>query len=235
MTRIKSIKDITKEIIKEDKRNVVSDEFKKKFNYLFEYKISSPKSYEEYEMDDEYQTIKEQENQEKEEDINTSTDEIIPDKNVEFEDTNSIEQIENEELDSGLVKLSDIDRVKSIQDMQTKKLEELENYLNVLKQKSDDTEIKLSDLDNVKINLDNLKDHVKEITPPTPEESLDKMAEITGGVTITDYWKDYINKHQPLKQVENEKEEKPYDKSVYISDVTRDQGFDERSIKDSLM
>jgi hypothetical protein len=68
-----------------------------------------------------------------------------------------------------------------------KSMENLDKDILELKQKS-------QDIDELKNNIGLLKKQVDFLTPPTPEESLEKMVKISGGQTIDDYWKEYLAK-----------------------------------------
>lgn len=174
-------------------------------------------------------------------DSDETTKPSLINKDVEFENTEEVEKIKKEEE---LAKKSDIDRVKEIQDMQTEKIGELEDYLQELGQYIDELNDKTVDIDAIKTNLDVLKQQVKDITPPTPEESLEKMAKISGGITMEDYWAKYFEENKPYKTIvstnqENEEENTSQDEQnksvtyvVSVKDIKSD--YNESEVKDSL-
>lgn len=171
-------------------------------------------------------------------DNTTSTEEEIPSKPTEFEDTEEVEKIKKEEE---LSKKSEIDRVKEIQDMQTEKIGEIEEFVQSLTNEIEELNRKTVDIEAIKTNLDVLKQKVKDITPPTPEESLEKMAKISGGITVEEYWAKYFEENKPYKTVvkqetesidSDDEQKKDTTYVISVKDIKSD--YNENSIKDSL-
>ncbi len=67
-------------------------------------------------------------------------------------------------------------------------LENMTNEIEVIKQKE-------QELDVLKGHVGQLEKQVEFLTPPTPEESLDKMIRISGGQSVDNYWKEYLAKN----------------------------------------
>lgn len=153
-------------------------------------------------------------------------------KPVEFEDTEEVDKIKKEE---DLAKKDDITRIKEIQDMQTKKIEELESYISTLNTELQDVQMKTVDLDNMKVNMQVLHQQVEEITPPSPEQSLEKMAKISGGITIEDYWRDFYKENKPFQQVVDTNELAKRQKEEEIQDIIdRNLNMSDSEVKDSI-
>jgi hypothetical protein len=125
---------------------------------------------------------------------NTTT---VVDKPIEFEapEAKEIENQEKEETTKELADKSDIDRVKEIQDLQTQKIAELENFLNSLDSKVSDVEVKVDELPNIEARLDKMNDAIIEILPPSPEQQLKDMGNISSQITIEDFWNDFNKDH----------------------------------------
>lgn len=179
------------------------EQYIKKYKFLFEYNIKAGVKLDEVETSEENDLPPS---------IEADMESQVPPANpeVEFENTEEVEKIKKEEQTDDLAKISDLDRVKEIQDMQTAKLEELENFIQSLNSQVEDVKEAAVDIDNIKANIEILKQHVDDITPPTPEESIQRMAKISGGISIEDYWKDYFKDNKPYRQlVDMETQEDP--------------------------
>ncbi len=118
----------------------------------------------------------------------------------EFE-SDEAKQMEKDETPEKIDGENETDRIKDIQDLTTDKMREFEQTLETIKNEILDFRYKTVDIDNIKTNLNILNAKVDDITPPTPEESLTKMANIAGGFTIQQYWADYLAKNKPYETV----------------------------------
>lgn len=153
-------------------------------------------------------------------------------KPVEFENTEEVDKLKKED---DLAKKDDITRVKEIQDMQTKKIEELESYIASLNTEIQDIQSKTIDIDNIKANVEVLHQQVDDITPATPEESVAKMAKISGGITIEDYWRNYFNENKPYKDVVDTDELVKKEKEDEIKRIIdRNMSMSDSEVKDSI-
>lgn len=108
---------------------------------------------------------------------------------VEFENTEEVNKLPEFE---DLVKKNDLNRVKDIQDLQTKEIENLASQLQSLTSEYSNVAAKLESIEDTQIDaFINFSQKIKALTPPTPQESLEKMVKITGGMTIDDYFKNF--------------------------------------------
>lgn len=162
--------------------------------------------------------------------LDAETDEIPP---IGDEYENS-EEVEKEKKEEELKPKDDVTRIKEIQDLQTQKIEELDNFINNITNEISSIKSSIIDIDNIKGNIEILKTKVKEITPPTPEESLELMPKISGGISVQDYWNQYFKDNSPTKfgeDVENKEDE------FLKYEITTDQiptSFGDTFVKDSL-
>lgn len=207
----------------------------KKFKFLTSYDskkgLTTKKLNEEESMDDQLPVL--------DDETNSEEVDVKVEKPSEYENTEEVEKIKKEEE---LAKKTDIDRVKEIQDMQTEKIGEIEQLVAELSSDIEQLSQKTVDIDAMKTNLDILRQQVKDITPPTPEESLERMAKISGGITVEDYWVKYFEENKPYKTVvntETQEEEKTDDQAdknvtyvVSVKDIKSD--YNESEIKNSM-
>jgi hypothetical protein len=219
----------------------LNEEILKKFNMLCEYnikegvKVEKPITEEDNDLpptDDDIETTT---TTDKTTTVGKSTLEpMVDNKPIEFENTEEVEKLQKEE---DLAKKSDIDRVKEIQDMQTKKLEEFENYIKELGNDIEDVKLRTIDIDNIKTNVDILHQQVEDITPATPEQSLENMAKISGGITVEDYWRNYFNENKPYKRIADDNTEEiiKLEKEKEIKDiVNNNMSLSDSEVKDSI-
>ncbi len=199
----------------------VSEEYKKSFNFLLEYNIKKG-----VKLDGEKNIIDEDDE---------ATDDLPPspeDEVADFENTEEINKLDAKSEEE-LAKEDDLERVKTIQDIQTSKIEELEAFLTAITPEIESLKQRTQDVDAMKDNIEILHQQVKEITPYTPEESLEHMAAISGGISVQDYWNKYIDDNEPMKKggesEGGEEEKKEY--SVKISDIN---GVNDTEMKNSF-
>jgi len=160
----------------------INKNFVNKFQRLVEYKV--------YERDDVGPTFyKENETIIREEDP-TPLPETIPTEDVPQETISSM-GVETTE-DNKLTKKTEI--LKDLAKNHSDKIEEMLNTMENLETEFAELREKTQEIELLKNNFDLLKKQVDFLTPPTPEESLEKMVRISGGQTIDDYWKNYLAK-----------------------------------------
>jgi hypothetical protein len=86
------------------------------------------------------------------------------------------------------------------------KIEGITDYLEHLNSFIGQMEAKVSEIDQLKGDMASVATKVKELTPPTPLESLNKMVKISGGESIEDYW----NKKMIEKGRDERLDQNPY-------------------------
>jgi hypothetical protein len=111
------------------------------------------------------------------------------------------------------VKVKDEDDGEDVEDILTKivkihsdKIEGITDYLDHLNNFIGQMEAKVSEIDQLKGDMASVATKVKELTPPTPLESLNKMVKISGGESIEDYW----NKKMMEKGRDERLDQNPY-------------------------
>ncbi len=206
-----------------------SEEYKKKFSLLLEYNIkqgvirqsTQPSFVKEAEgdEDDAIPSIGDQTDA-------TPTTDVVDEPPVtsaptEYENTEELEKIKKDEEEKELAKEDDITRVKKIQDLQTQTIEALERSVLEFESQIEELKAKTADMDAVKENIEIVREKVKQITPLTPEEALVNVPKITGGISIEDYWAQYLAENDPTKAVvETETDTLPLKQySVNINDI----------------
>jgi hypothetical protein len=105
------------------------------------------------------------------------------------------------------------DDTEDVEDILTKivkihsdKIEGITDYLDHLNSFIGQMEAKVSEIDQLKGDMASVATKVKELTPPTPLESLNKMVKISGGESIEDYW----NKKMMEKGRDERLDQNPY-------------------------
>lgn len=165
----------------------LNEQFRKKFNRLVEYKVNDVNQTKPiYSNDIEVGFIKE-------EDPTPETDESLPIDEVPVEEplTTPIETPKPDD-DSKLEKKTEI--LKDLAQNHTDKIDSILDYLENLTIEMNGMKEKDQEIDLLKFNMGNMEKQIDFLTPPTPEESLEKMVRISGGQTIDQYWKEYLAK-----------------------------------------
>ncbi len=107
-----------------------------------------------------------------------------------------VEQIQKQEA-INLAPVDDMTRVKEIQDLQTDKIRELDEYAKQLEQEVLSLKYQMIDIDAIKTNLNIVNQKVDDVTPLSGEDQLANMANVGGGLTISQYWANYLEKKKP--------------------------------------
>jgi hypothetical protein len=101
----------------------------------------------------------------------------------------------------------------SVEDILTKivkihsdKIEGIVGYLDHLNDFLNKMEEKTGEIEQMKGDMASIASKVKDLTPPTPLESLNKMVKISGGESIEDYW----NKKMVEKGRDERLDQNPY-------------------------
>ncbi len=84
--------------------------------------------------------------------------------------------------------LADIVRV------QHEKIESLLAFAQNTETRISQAEAEAGMVPSLQAQIENLMAKIKALTPPTPLESLGRVAKASGGITIQDYWNDYLEK-----------------------------------------
>ena len=149
----------------------------------------------------------------------------------EFEDVEAIKQgLPDEELEK-LAKEDDLTRVKNIQDQQTEEINKLIEYVDEITSSINDLKQKTIDIENMKKNIDIVNKKIKAITPVTPEEQLEKMATISGGMSIKDIWNNYLLDTSIKQAIENKEDEET---KQYSEPIEQIKNFNDSEIKQSF-
>ena len=113
---------------------------------------------------------------------------------VEMPDSESdVEPNDNNTDDSKLEKKTEI--LKDLAQNHTEKIDSILHYLENMTFEIEGIKQKEQEFDSLKNHVQQLEKQVDFLTPPTPEESLQKMVRISGGQTIDQYWTDYLAKN----------------------------------------
>jgi hypothetical protein len=198
-----------------------NEEYLKEFKRLVEYKISETHN----NSSNFLPPLVEEEDEAVVEPVPTVVD------NTEFEDIDAIKQgLPADELEV-LVKEDDLTRVKNIQDQQTEEINKLITYIDEITNNIDNLKQKTIDIENMKKNIDIVNKKIKAITPVTPEEQLEKMATISGGMSIKDVWNNYLLDTSIKQAIENKEEEETREYSEPIEQI---KNFNDSEIKQSF-
>jgi len=198
-----------------------NEEYLKEFKRLVEYKISETHN----NSSNFLPPLVEEEDEAVVEPVPTIVD------NTEFEDIDAIKQgLPADELEV-LVKEDDLTRVKNIQDQQTEEINKLITYIDEITNNIDNLKQKTIDIENMKKNIDIVNKKIKAITPVTPEEQLEKMATISGGMSIKDVWNNYLLDTSIKQAIENKEEEETREYSEPIEQI---KNFNDSEIKQSF-
>jgi hypothetical protein len=198
-----------------------NEEYLKEFKRLVEYKISETHN----NSSNFLPPLVEEEDEAVVEPVPTVVD------NTEFEDIDAIKQgLPSDELEV-LVKEDDLTRVKNIQDQQTEEINKLITYIDEITNNIDNLKQKTIDIENMKKNIDIVNKKIKAITPVTPEEQLEKMATISGGMSIKDVWNNYLLDTSIKQAIENKEEEETREYSEPIEQI---KNFNDSEIKQSF-
>jgi hypothetical protein len=148
----------------------------------------------------------------------------------EFEDVEAIKQgLSDDELNK-LAQEDDLTRVKNIQDQQTEEINKLIEYVDEITKNINDLKQKTIDIENMKKNIDIVNKKIKAVTPVTPEEQLEKMATISGGMSIKDVWNNYLLDTSIKQAIENKEEET----KQYSEPIEQIKNFNDSEIKQSF-
>lgn len=149
----------------------------------------------------------------------------------EFEDVEAIKQgLSDDELNK-LAQEDDLTRVKNIQDQQTEEINKLIEYVDEITKNINDLKQKTIDIENMKKNIDIVNKKIKAVTPVTPEEQLEKMATISGGMSIKDVWNNYLLDTSIKQAIENKEEEET---KQYSEPIEQIKNFNDSEIKQSF-
>jgi hypothetical protein len=197
--------------------------YKDKFKLLIEYNIKNGVKLEKINNE-----ITEQEG-----DVETTETDVAvvePKKPIEFEDTEEVRKLPEFE---DLVKKDDIERVKEIQDLQTQEIEKLATYLESLSSDYSNLNNTLSKISETQLQgFLELFSKIKALTPPTPQESLDKMVKISGGVSVQDYFSQFDKEMENQDQLTNQIDQDKY--VLNLKDLYNSVNSNDVSIKYSL-
>lgn len=167
----------------------INEKFRKKYTRLVEYKVQDLNDSKSLNGNGQQQTgfIKE------EEPTPNDSQPEIDQSPVEMPDSEIDEPTENKTDDDKLEKKTDI--LKDLAQNHTEKIDSILHYLENMTFEIEGIKQKEQELDNLKNHVGQLEKQVDFLTPPTPEESLQKMVRISGGQTIDQYWTDYMAKN----------------------------------------
>lgn len=161
----------------------LNEKFIKKYDRLVEYKVNDVNQTKPlYSNDIEVGFIKE-------EDPTLSNDETLPEEMPSKEPVKVEQPVDD---DSKLDKKTEI--LKDLAQNHTDKIDSILDYLETLSIEIIGMKQKGQEIDLLKHNMGAMEKQIDFLTPPTPEESLEKMVRISGGQTIDDYWKEYLAK-----------------------------------------
>lgn len=203
---------------------MVSNEYKKVFNYLLEYEIKNgvdniPISDDEIEL---IPTLSE-------EDPTPTSDESEDVATEPMADESNASEPEDDKLDI----------VGKLIKIQKQNIDSIFSYLEDIKNDIDVINYKVSDIDQLKVDNINLYKKVKDLTPPTPLESLNKMVKLSGGVSLDDYWDEFSRKNGlektgalPYYQNGIDKKSEPMDFKNEIPKPNKN--YNDREVKDSF-
>lgn len=204
---------------------MVSNDYKKVFNYLLEYEIkngvdNTPIGDDEIEL---IPTLSE-------EDPTPTSDES---------EGNTTEPIVDVKQEGEPQEDDKLDIVGELVKIQKQNIDSIFSYLEDVKNEIENINFKVNDIDQLKVDNINLYKKVKDLTPPTPLESLNKMVKLSGGVSLDDYWKEFSEKNGlektgalPYYQNGVEKKNDPMDFKNEIPKPNKN--YNDREIKDSF-
>ncbi len=123
-----------------------------------------------------------------------------------------------------------LDIITQLTKIQKDNIDDIFSFIEVLKADIDQLKAKSGDIDLLKTDNIILTKQIKQLTPPTPLESLDKMVKISGGLSVDDYWADWLAKQGKEKTanlpyyqngVIDQKSTQPITKNYSDSDVKK--------------
>jgi hypothetical protein len=87
------------------------------------------------------------------------------------------------------------DIMQKILKIHSNKLETFDGFIDLVADKLKAADEKVKDIEAIKLDLDDLRGKIKNLTPPTPLESGNMMIDISGGQKIEDYWNQWLAAH----------------------------------------
>jgi hypothetical protein len=167
----------------------ISEKFKSKFNRLVEYKVHDHQSKPLYSNDIETGFIKEEDP----EPDGVEADPTVDQQPISDLPTAETEPIQTEPPVADKVEQK-TDILKDLAQNHTEKIDAILQYIEGINQEIGIMKQKDQEIDMLKSHVGELEKQVDMLTPPTPEESLEKMVRISGGQTIDQYWANYLAK-----------------------------------------